>query len=44
MVYTLRIRIFPPEIKDRIRARTLTFLDETDDIVSYRAMVLPKRF
>ena len=27
-------RMFPTGIKDRIRTRTMTFLDETDDTVS----------
>ncbi|TBU32713.1 ARM repeat-containing protein [Dichomitus squalens] len=34
---------FPPEIKDRIRARTLSFLDETDDIIAEcNALVVAK--
>ncbi|PIL37210.1 hypothetical protein GSI_00903 [Ganoderma sinense ZZ0214-1] len=36
-------RIFPPATKDRIRARTMTFLDETDDIIAEcNALVVAK--
>ena len=35
MVYIPSVRLFPPESKARIRERCLTFLDETDDIVSH---------
>ncbi|KAM5532278.1 hypothetical protein V8D89_014036 [Ganoderma adspersum] len=36
-------RIFPPIVKDRIRTRTMTFLDETDDIIAEcNALVVAK--